>query len=286
MKILQVSVLGLSLLCSAAVAEQTSATANNIIARTLVREGEGTVQQPTRILLTGDSLMEGLGPQMKRALDGYANLTLIPIGKKSTGLSRPDFYNWPQVLEKNMIAHKPQIVIMWVGTNDPQNIHGMKGLGEPLSIDWQKAYYNKLLEIISIVRQHNARLILMGPPIMDEQPLDKQLQGIIRIMAWTCKKSGAHFFDTRPILADTNGRYLQRARLQNGKVVDIRTRDHVHITADGNIMVMDKLLPCISHYLPGNKLQRRSFTAKRRLGSSSSSGIRGTSMPRSSRAFH
>lgn len=284
MKILQASMLGLMLLCSSAVAESAPVAAP--IARNLVREGEGTVQHPTRILLTGDSLMEGLGPQMKKALDGYANLTLIPIGKKSTGLSRPDFYNWPQVLEKNMVAHKPQIVVMWVGTNDPQNIHGMKGLGEPLSIVWQKAYYSKLMEIVSIVRKHNARLILMGPPIMDEQPLDKQLQGIIRIMDWTCRNNGAQFLNTRPILADANGRYMQRARLQNGKVVDIRTRDHVHITSDGNILVMDKLLPYLSKYLPGNKLHRRSTSAKHRLGSRSSSGIRGTSMPRSSQAVH
>lgn len=276
----QACILTLTLLGSTLDAQQTLAPTT-----TLIREGEGVVQQPTRILLTGDSLMEGLGPQMKRALDGYANLTLIPIGKKSTGLSRPDFYNWPQVLEKHMQEHKPQIVVMWVGTNDPQNIYGIKGLGEPLSIPWQKAYHNKLIEIFRIVRKHNATLIMMGPPVMNEQPLDEQLRAITRLMLWTCKKNGAYFLDTRPILADARGKYLQRTTLKNGKVADIRTKDQVHITADGNILVMDKLLPYLSATLPGAKLQRRVTASLRRSGNSTGKGISGASTPHSPRAF-
>lgn len=281
MNIIRTTLMGLALLGSFAIAQQPVAP----ITRTLVREGEGTVPQPTRILLTGDSLMEGLGPQMQRALDGYANLTFIPIGKKSTGLSRPDFYNWPKVLEENMVKHKPHIVVMWVGTNDPQNIHGMKGLGEPLSVAWQKAYHNKLIEIFRIVRKHNAILIMMGPPVMDEQPLNGQLNDITRLMSWTCKHNNVYFLNTRPILADAKGRYLHRTTLANGKTADIRTRDHVHITADGNILVMDRLLPYLSATLPGQKLQQRRTTSTHRRTNSGVRGIRGSSTPHSPRAF-
>ncbi len=250
---------------------------------TLVREGEGAVQQPTRILLTGDSLMEGLGPQLQRALDGYANLTLIPIGKKSTGLSRPDFYNWPAALEANMKLHQPHIVVMWVGTNDPQNIYGEKGLGAPLSIEWQKAYHNKIIEIFRIVQKHNAKLIMMSPPVMNKQSLDNDLKIITRIMAWTSKRNGALFLNTRPILADTEGKFLQRTTLQNGKTVAIRTQDQVHITAEGNLLVMDKLLPYLTASLPGNKLKKRYSPARQRISSRTISGS--SSTPHSPRAF-
>jgi hypothetical protein len=39
----------------------------------LVPDGKGSAHQPTRILLTGDSLMESLGPQMVTAMKGYKN---------------------------------------------------------------------------------------------------------------------------------------------------------------------------------------------------------------------
>ena len=46
----------------------------------LERGGRGRADFPVRILLTGDSLMEAMGPQMQRELSGYENITLIPIG--------------------------------------------------------------------------------------------------------------------------------------------------------------------------------------------------------------
>lgn len=273
----------LLLLCAVLAAQPTHARSAS---RTLVREGEGNVQEPTRILLTGDSLMAGLGPQLKRALDGYANLTLVPIGKGSTGLARPDFYNWPQVLEKNMIEHKPHIVVMWIGTNDSQPIYNVPEASEPLSLPWQKAYHNKLIEIFRIVRKHKATLIMMSPPVMDKQTFDNKLKTITRLMAWTCKKNGAYFLNTRPILADARGKYLHRVAMSDGKVANIRTSDHIHITADGYILVMDRLLPYLSATLPSNRMKHRSTAARRMSNTRGSRGIRGNaSSPHSPRAF-
>ena len=279
---IRTALMGLILLCSTTLAQAAEIT------RTLVREGEGCIQKPTRVLLTGDSLMAGMGPQLKRALEGYENLTLIPIGKGSTGLARPDFYNWPKVLEQNMIAHKPHIVVMWIGTNDTQNIYNMPEAGEPLSPSWKKAYYKKLVEIFQIVHKHNATLIMMSPPVMSKQPFDTKLSAITNLMSWTCKKNGAYFLNMRPTLADRNGRYLHRVTMENGKTANIRTPDRIHITADGNILVMDHLLPCLSACLPGNKLQRRVASKTRRYYNSNrgSQSIYGNaSTPHSSRAF-
>lgn len=216
------------------------------------RDGKGCAARPVRILLAGDSLMEGLGPQMQEAMKGYRNITLIPIGKKSTGLSRPDFYDWPEVLEKNLKKHNPHIVVMWVGTNDPQNIYGKNGLGEPCSIAWQKAYFTKLMEIVHLTRRHHARLIFMGPPVMAKEPLNSQLLVINRIMRWTSRKYRAGFLDTRAILADRYGKYRHKGSLNNGKSAILRTPDQIHITADGNKLVMDKLLPYMGAIIPGN----------------------------------
>lgn len=245
----------------------------------LQRGGTGQLTAPVNVLLTGDSLMESLGPQMQRELQGYTNLRFIPIGRKSTGLSRPDFYNWPQVLEQHMKSESPRVVIMWVGTNDPQNIHGVRNTGTVCSAEWQKAYYNKLLEILRIVRNHKARFILLGPPVMDEEPLNSQLASITKLMQWTCRRYGAVFIDTRPLLADKSGRYLQQTQLADGSRVTLRTRDHVHITPEGNRLIMDRLLPELAACLSTPK-QRATTQKKRSTGT-----IRGGSIPHSPRVF-
>lgn len=238
-------------------------TATPVFCMHLECGGKGKAAMPIRILLTGDSLMEALGPQMQKAMDGYENISLIPIGKRSTGLSRPDFYNWPKVLEENLITHRPHIVIMWVGTNDPQGIYGKTGLGEPCSHEWLKAYTFKLMEIAQLCQKHRARLIFMGPPVMDEEPLNTQLLKITDIMRRTCRHYKLGFIDTRPLLADANGRYMHRATMPDGRVADIRWKDRVHITGEGNLLIMRKLLPYMGSIIPeartdGRRLKRTS----------------------------
>ncbi len=226
------------------------------LAMHLERGGRGRADFPIRILLTGDSLMEAMGPQMQRELTGYENITLIPIGKRSTGLSRPDFYNWPRVLEENLRRHRPQIVVMWVGTNDPQNIHGHTGLGEPCSQAWMRVYTQKLMEIASLCRRYEAKLIFMGPPVMEEEPLNTQLAKINALMYNFCRRYKLGYINTRSLLADSRGNYMHSVRMPDGRTVNIRWRDRVHITGDGNRIVMDKLLPYMGHVIPGNPPNR------------------------------
>ena len=201
---------------------------------------------PVRVLLAGDSLMESLGPQMRNSLSGYSNITFIPIGKKSTGLSRPDFYDWPTVLRKNLTEHRPHLVVMWVGTNDPQGIHGHRGLGEPCSEAWQEVYRTKLHEVVQLSHAHGARFMLMGPPVVGDPKLNAQLGIIDHLMQLECRSLGICYISTRYILGGKEGLFHPRGRLLSGEYVDLRSSDRVHITSDGNRRVMDYLLPYLA----------------------------------------
>ena len=219
--------------------------------------GQGRAARPIRILLAGDSLMESMGPQMRDAMAGYGNITLIPIGKRSTGLSRPDFYNWPRELEENLRKHRPHIVVMWVGTNDPQNIYAQRGLGKPCSRPWLRAYAAKIMEIVRLCQFYRARIILLSPPVMDEEPLDSQLAEITSLMRSICRHYRLGFINTRSILADSRGRYTHTATMPNGRKATIRWKDRVHITGEGNILVMNRLLPYMGSIIPEDKGYRR-----------------------------
>lgn len=223
----------------------------------IVPNGTGRANKETRILLTGDSLMESMGPQMQKAMAGYENIVLRPIGKRSTGLARPDFYNWPKVLEENLIDFKPQIVVMWVGTNDPQNIYGYKNLGEPLSKAWLQAYTAKVVEIIKLCRYYNAQLIFIGPPAVADAELDVQLRKISYSIYNICKVYSEsknyviRYVSARTELGDANGNYLHEKLMPNGRVATIRWKDQVHITGDGNLLVMTALMSKLGEMIPG-----------------------------------
>ena len=223
----------------------------------LKRGGSGEAAKPTRILLTGDSLMAGLGPHIQREMAGYRNITLIPAGKGSTGLSNPDFYNWPKVLRENLRKHRPHIVIMWIGTNDvATSIYNVPGTEVPCSEPWMKAYFHKLFEIIKICNDYNARLIFMSPPVMDRPKWDAKLAKITALMYRTSKHYRLGYINTRLIFADSKGRYTHTKKLPDGSIGTIRTSDHIHITPDGYKLVMDKLLPYMGHAIPEAKRTR------------------------------
>ncbi len=212
-----------------------------------------------RVVFAGDSLMESMGPQMEPALTAHLNWSCRPIGKKSTGLCRPDFYNWPVVLEKNLREFHPQLVVMWVGTNDNQNVRGVK-TGGLLTKAWKEAYSRKMQEIINLCRKYEARLIFIGPPTVGDGRVDAELKQINGLMKEYCRKQQVPFLDVRPIFSDQQGRYVQHLRNKKGKSVTIRTKDRVHITAAGNNLVMKQLYPLMQKTLsePASPRPRRS----------------------------
>ncbi len=213
--------------------------------------GKGKLPREQRVLMAGDSLMVGLGPQMRTELSGYSNLTFIPIGKSSSGLARADFYNWPRVLEEHLRSDRPQVVVMWVGTNDSQAIYGMPSIGEVGSKTWLAAYYGKIAEVARLSLSHGAKFVLMGPPVVSDAKTDAKLAVINKLMQRVCQRARIPFVDTRAALADREGRYCQQARMPDGSVVPIRTPDGVHITAAGNRIVMKRLLPDLSRIVMG-----------------------------------
>ncbi len=231
-----------------------------------------------RVLLAGDSLMESLGPQMQPMLTEELRWSCLPIGKKSTGLCRPDFYNWPAVLEKNLQAFRPNLVVMWVGTNDNQNVHGVK-TGGLLTQEWNNAYYRKMLEIWGLCRKYKAKLIFIGPPVVGDAKVDAELKQINRLMMAVCRRHGLPFLDARAIFTDRHGRYVQRVIGPDGEAVDIRTKDQVHITGAGNERVIKWLCPLMVKTLTGgqSKPAKRGRTALPRGYSASASSIRGSS---------
>ncbi len=218
-----------------------------------------------RVLFAGDSLMEKLGPQVEPALTVHLNWSCLPIGKRSTGLCRPDFYNWPAVLEKNLRDFRPHLVVMWVGTNDNQNVYGVK-TGGLLTEAWKNAYHRKMLEIIRLCQKYQARLIFIGPPVVEDAKVDAELKQITGVMGVVCRHYRIPFLDARPIFSDRQGRYVRQMVNKQGKPVAIRTKDGVHITDAGNNLVMKQLYPLMRRTLGYDSTRRRTSSTSIRGG--------------------
>ena len=79
---------------------------------------------PLRVLIVGDSLGLDLGGPLQNDLSNTGVVTATLDGHESTGLTRPDYFNWPAELQSDLTKVRPQVVVIMIGANDPQDFPG------------------------------------------------------------------------------------------------------------------------------------------------------------------
>src|SRR5688572_7891924 len=124
--------------------------------------------RPKRVLLIGASSMQfAIGQAFEQQLTAYEGLEVRRVAKVSTGLSRPDEFNWPAKLEELLAEHRPDLVIVNFGGNDAQNIplpnRQRAEFGKPA---WDDLYGARVAEFVARIRASGAQAVMIGMPIM------------------------------------------------------------------------------------------------------------------------
>ncbi|HLJ08358.1 MAG TPA: hypothetical protein VKX24_07455, partial [Acidimicrobiia bacterium] len=83
-----------------------------------------TAADPLRVLVVGDSLGIDLGSVLVNDLDATGVVQATLDGQVSTGLTRPDYFDWPAELADDLPKYTPQVVVVMLGANDAQDLPG------------------------------------------------------------------------------------------------------------------------------------------------------------------
>ncbi len=207
--------------------------------------------RPHSVLLIGDSLSIGLGKQLERLFDGRKDVVFSRRGKVSSGLARPDFFDWEQNLEDLAKTQRPDVVIIMIGANDNKALTGDDGkavyFDDPA---WDALYAEKASRLLSICRAYNpgVRIYWVGAPIMGDPALSGDLQRINGVLKTLCEREkDCQWVDTWQSLADEQGGYAMYGKNASGDLAPLRVEDGVHVTAAGaRILAKD----CISAVAP------------------------------------
>ena len=209
------------------------------------------------VLLAGDSIMAGMGPEIANQLKGTGNYRFIQKGKVSSGLCRPEFHDWPAKLKRLMIEHHPRLVLFCIGTNDTQSISTKKFGSVPfLSSEWKDEYKMRLGELIRTAREYGADIAFLSPPVMGRKNLNSGVQHINAIIRSVCREQHVQYVDLWYRLADKNGQF-QRYMTIGHERVEIRAKDGVHVRKRGNQLLAQKAINDLqallfSHGIEGN----------------------------------
>ena len=192
-----------------------------------------------RIVVLGDSMGEGLWGGLYRAFEDDPTLEFIQRANKSTGLARPDRYDWDAELDKILKDNSYQIAVVMFGGNDMQPIREGKKVFKVGTDEWRQAYGKRVEKFIRKLREANIAVYWAGLPVMrspGESSDAEKLNDVFREKAFV---NGAKYVDTWDGFVDNSGRYSAYGPDMTGQVKRLRANDGVHFTMRGNVKLAD-----------------------------------------------
>jgi len=194
-------------------------------------------------------MLEGLGPQLQKELRRrHENLTVERDGRYGTGLTRLDYFDWLDFFERMLVKYSPELVILTIGANDPQDIldpEGPPGRRRILigTAEWNELYAGRVAGLLKLAEDRGVRVFWVGLPIMGREPYGSRAADINAVAAGACAGApNCRFWDSWLSVADSQGRFTSYALDENGRRLRLRGRDFIHLTEEGGRIMAQKFL--------------------------------------------
>uniref|UniRef100_I2Q737 Uncharacterized protein n=1 Tax=Desulfovibrio sp. U5L TaxID=596152 RepID=I2Q737_9BACT len=201
------------------------------------------------ILVAGDSLSIFLAEALRPLLAGRPGASFAARGKVSSGLARPDFFNWEREMAALAASSRPDTVLVMIATNDNQTLTRPDGrklaFGRP---GWNEEYARRVRRLVELARQGNpdARVYWIGAPVMADPGLNADVAAINTVIArQLAALPGCRFVDVSRTLADAAGHYAPALPSPAGPRT-ARTPDGVHLTPFGAKLLAHAALASMS----------------------------------------
>lgn len=210
------------------------------------RQTDGRYQLTSndRVLLIGDSMMQGIAPFISRSLRHDYGIDSLDISRQSTGLAYPKFFDWPGTVSKTLASGDYSTMIVFLGANDTWDMILDKRF-EPFGSErWQSVYASRVNEILTTAAQHQVRVIWLGVPVMGRAKINKGVPILNAAYQSEAQKLGAfsRFVPTAALLTDDLEHYSKFKTLPDRGQVAVRTEDGVHFTAPGQRLLAQLVL--------------------------------------------
>ena len=197
-----------------------------------------------KIVFLGDSITQGgVGPKgyvtvVKNALaEKHKDLGIEVIGAGVSGNKVPDLQ---RRLEKDVLAKKPTLVVIFIGINDVWHGEMKPPAGTP-----KDKFEAGLKEVVGKIKDAGGRVVLCTPTVIGEKKigsndLDAQLDEYADITRAVAKATGSPLCDLRQAFADHLAKHNS-----DDKEKGVLTTDRVHLNEAGNKLVAETILATI-----------------------------------------
>lgn len=194
---------------------------------------------PLRLLVTGDSMVFYVGEEMRYDRRARPRLRTELESRHSTGLARPEYFNWYARAAAQLAATNPEAVVVWLGGNDCQPLRTPAGRWLATgSAGWQAEYTRRSTLLMRAYATGGRRVYWIGMPTAR----DPAIAGCFRAMTAATRRAalavpGTTWLDTIAMFSGPEGGYVE-----NIGHVRVRGDDGIHLTRAGSAMLSRRLL--------------------------------------------
>jgi hypothetical protein len=212
-----------------------------------VSSGPATAADPAKVFIVGDSDAGTFGPYLQTLLDGTGIVETQLDYKVSSGLARPDFFDWPAEIDRKLPEVNPDIVVATFGGNDAQGLSVDSGefiIGDPVAneTEWTEEYQRRVGAVMDQLMAGGRTLIWVGIPNDDNPDVTARMA----IQDQAAKAAAAErpeviFIDTWKRFSGRDGGWAEFViDPRDGQGKDVRADDGFHLNQTGaEILAID-----------------------------------------------
>lgn len=213
------------------------------------------VHSPYRFLIIGDSFIAvwgGVGEILEKEILNYKDVSVKRFGQVSSGLSRPDYFNWETKTIELISQYNPNVSVIMLSSNDAQSIITPNGalVANYGEANWNSEYSKRVSSMLDIFEENDIAVFWLGFPIMKNKTFSDRIKNLNSIYEKGCqKKEKAFFLSSWEALTDENGNYTAYLPDKQGIYRLVRQTDGIHPTYFGGEFIADEFIKNIKEII-------------------------------------
>ena len=215
---------------------------------TLPSRREVTAADPLRMFIGGDSMVGQFGPMLENTAEagGLVEVTEV-LYEFSSGITRPDFLDWPVRLREVREAQDPDVIVLFFGGNDAQAIQIDGAWYEFGSETWLSEYRKRVGDLMAELDEDGRDVYWMGMPIVRSDDFRQKVEVLNEIYRSEADRfEGVTYVDSWSVFTGPDGSFSEYLTDANGDLVDMRLNDGIHLTTAGGIRLAEFAFGVIS----------------------------------------
>ena len=207
-------------------------------------------RDPLRVHVAGDSMAQPLGYALQRAVVDDPRVVVTLDFHISTGLVRPDYFDWPERIEETLDPSAgppgrplPEVIVFFVGGNENQNMR--VGIREVLMVgtpEWAEVYGQRAAKVMDLAGKGGARVVWVGMPVVRDPEFNEAARGMnSSVAAAADARPWVNFVDIWTLFAGPDGGFSPFLPGARGDLGQMREEDGIHLSGEGTNLLAEQV---------------------------------------------